>query len=70
MKLSAAVILLTVSGASAYNLPTRSTLRSLGTKSVVASGSSHNVNTMKMESESMKFEVDSVELRLLIEVTL
>ena len=70
MKLSAAAILLAVSGASAYNLPTRSTLRSLGTKSVVASGSSHNGNTMKMESESMQFAVLSVDLRLLIEVIL
>jgi hypothetical protein len=62
MKLSAAAILLAVSGASAYNLPTRSTLRSLGTKSVVASGSSsHNVNTMKMESEST--EIDPVQRR-------
>jgi hypothetical protein len=56
MKLSAAAILLAVSGASAYNLPTRSTLRSLGTKSVVASGSSHNVNTMKMDSEYTKID--------------
>jgi hypothetical protein len=53
MKLSAAAIVLALSGASAYQLPTRSTLRSLGqTKSIQASEPSRNVGaSMKMEGE-------------------
>mmetsp|Transcript_105154 Transcript_105154/g.304168 ORF Transcript_105154/g.304168 Transcript_105154/m.304168 type:complete len:249 (+) Transcript_105154:205-951(+) len=51
MKVStAAVVLALASGASAYQQPTRSSLRSLGQKSVVATGPKRNVgSTMKME---------------------
>lgn len=55
MKVSTAAIVLAVaSGASAYQQPTRSTLRSLGQKSVSGSGPSRNVgSSMKMEGEFM-----------------
>jgi len=49
---SAAVVLALASGASAYQQPTRSTLRSLGQKSVSVSGPSRNVgSSMKMEGK-------------------
>lgn len=52
MKLSVAAIVLAISGASAYQQPTRSTLRSLGSKSVSVSRPNRKVDaTMKMEGE-------------------
>lgn len=49
---STAIVLALATGASAYQQPTRSTLRSLGSKSVSATGPSRNVgSTMKMEGE-------------------
>jgi hypothetical protein len=52
MKLSAAVVLLAVSGASAYTTPSRASLRSLGQKSVVAPSPRRNADAgsyLKME---------------------
>jgi len=50
MKVSVAAIVLAVSGVSAYQQPSRSTLRSLGHKSVSMQGPTRNVgSTMKME---------------------
>ena len=50
MKLSTTAILLSVGGAAAWSQPSRSSLRNLGTKTVVTKGPSRvNGNTMKME---------------------
>jgi hypothetical protein len=50
MKVSVAAVILAAAGVSAYQQPTRSTLRSLGQKSVSFQGPSRTVgSTMKME---------------------
>ena len=56
MKVSTAAVVLAVAtgGASAYQQPTRSTLRSLGQKSVSVNAPSRTVgSSMKMEGESL-----------------
>lgn len=59
MKLSAAAVLLAVSGASAYTIPTRSSLRSLGQKSVSASSGPRRDagSNLKMEGKSCRTRV-------------
>ena len=53
--LSAACVLLAAGGANAYSTPSRSTLRSMGTKSVVAPSESRRVkSSMKMEGKCYK----------------
>merc|ERR1712084_83575 len=50
MKVSVSIAILALSGASAYQTPTRSSLRSLGQKSIPSSGPRRNVgSSMKME---------------------
>ena len=50
MKLSAVTVLLAVSGASAYSIPNRASIRSLGQKTVVSSsGPRRNDASLKME---------------------
>lgn len=54
MKLSSAVVLLAVSGASAYTTPSRASLRSLGQKSVAVPSPRRNAaggSNLKMEGE-------------------
>lgn len=62
MKVSAAIVLVaatTSTGVSAYQQPSRSTLRSLGQKSVSFQGPSRNVGaTMKMEGACVLFRFD------------
>lgn len=50
MKVSTAAIVLSLGGVSAWNQPSRSSIRNLGQKNVVIKGPSRvNGNTMKME---------------------
>ena len=50
MKVSSAIVLLSVGSAAAYSQPSRGSIRSLGQKSVSTQGPSRvNGNTMKME---------------------
>ena len=52
MKLSAAAVLLAIAGADAWSQPTRSSLRSMGQKTVSMEGPSRVVGaSMKMEGE-------------------
>ena len=53
MKLSGVVVLLAASGASAYQQPSRNSLRSLGQKTISSNGPSRTVEaSMKMEGKN------------------
>ena len=61
MKLSGVAILLAVSGAAAYQQPSRKSLRSLGSKSVNFNGPSRKVGaSMKMEGEYEIFGIEEI----------